>query len=153
MYRIHSILSEHYCSIIGPYINQTIQKLMITTSIWYDDYILVADIWVIVDYRLSFHCSGHHTDWIMNVLENGTDVNAWNNIRYLFMMYTIINGFLILVLAFTSASFSSRFKYYYDNLDVNLIRCSADVKAKNSIRNLIDVIGQCDWTEERILCC
>ena len=72
----------------------------------------------------------------MNVLENGTDVNAWNNIRYLFMMYIIINGFLILVLAFISASFSSRFKYYYD-LDVNLIRCSADVKAKNSRRNLM----------------
>ena len=47
---------------------------------------------------------------MMNVLENGTDVNAWNNIRYLFMMYTIINGFPILVLAFISASFSSRFK-------------------------------------------
>ncbi len=89
-----------------------------------------------MDYRLSFHCFVHHTDWIMNVLENGTDVNAWNNIRYLFMMYTIINGFLILVLAFISASFSSRFKYYND-LDVNLIRCSADVKSKNSIRNLM----------------
>ena len=79
----------------------------------------------------------HHTDWIMNVLENGTDVNAWNNIRYLFMMYTIINGFLILFLAFTSASFSRRFKYYFYDFDVNLIRCSADVKAKNSIRNLM----------------
>ena len=147
MYRIHSILSEHYCSIIGPYINQTIQKLMITTSDMI--IILVADIWVIVDYRLSFHCSGHHTDWIMNVLENGTDVNAWNNIRYLFMMYTIINGLLILSWAFTSASFSRRFKYYYYDLDVNLIRYSADVKAKNSIRNLMmmtrDVIGHIDW--------
>ena len=56
-----------------------------------------------------------------------------------------------------SALFSSRFKYYYD-LDVNLIRCSADVKAKNSIRNLMmmmtrDVIGRSDWIEERILCC
>ena len=90
-----------------------------------------------MDYRLSFHCSVHHTDWIMNVLENGTDVNAWNNIRYLFMMYTIIiNGFLILVFAFISASFSTRFKYYFD-LDVNLIKYSADVKAKNSIRNLM----------------
>ena len=72
-------------------------------------------------------------------------------------MYTIIiNGYLILFFAFTSALFSSRFKYYYD-LDVNLIRCSADVKAKNSIRNLMmmtrDVIGHCDWTEERVLSC
>ena len=72
--------------------------------------------------------------------------------------YTIIiNGYLILFLAFTSALFSSRFKYYYYDLDVNLIRCSADVKAKNSIRNVMmttrDVIGQCDWIEERILCC
>ena len=72
-------------------------------------------------------------------------------------MYTIIiNGYLILFLAFISAPFSTRFKYYYD-LDVNLIRCSADVKAKNSIRNLMmmtkDVIGHSDWTEERILCC
>ena len=123
--------------------------------------ILVADIYVIVDYRLSFHCFVHHNcerfNWMMNVLENGTDVNAWNNIRYLFMMYTIINGFLILVLAFISASFSSRFKYYYYDLDVNLIRCSADVKAKNSIRNLMmmtrDVIRHSDWIEERILCC
>ena len=111
---------------------------MITTSDMI--IILVADIYVIMDYRLSFHCSVHlnckRFDWIMNVLENGTDVNAWNNIRYLFMMYTIINGFLILVLAFISASFSSRFKYYFD-LDVNLIKYSADVKAKNSIRNLM----------------
>ena len=53
------------------------------------------------------------------------------------MMYTIINGFLILVLEFISASFSRRFKYYYYDLDVNLIRYSADVKAKNSIRNLM----------------
>ena len=74
-------------------------------------------------------------------------------------MYTIIIiiGYLILFFAFTSALFSSRFKYYYD-LEVNLIRYSADVKAKNSIRNLLmmtarDVIGNCDWTEERILCC
>ena len=52
--------SEHYCSIIGPYINQTIQKLMITTT---SDMIIIlaADIYVIVDYRLSFHCSVHHT--------------------------------------------------------------------------------------------
>ena len=65
-------------------------------------------------------------------------------------------GFLILFLAFISALFSSRFKYYYD-LDVNLIRCRADVKAKNSIRNLMmmtrDVIRHSDWIEERILCC
>ena len=108
---------------------------------------------------ISLFCSSHckRFNWTMNVLENGTDVNAWNNIRYLFMMYIIINGFLILVLAFISASFSSRFKYYYD-LDVNLIRCRADVKAKNSIRNLMmmmtrDVIGHSDWIEERILCC
>ena len=73
-------------------------------------------------------------------------------------MYTIIiNGYLILFFAFISALFSSRFKYYYD-LDVNLIRCSADVKAKNStIRNLMmmtrDVIRHSDWIEERILCC
>ena len=72
-------------------------------------------------------------------------------------MYTIIiNGYLILFFAFTSALFSSRFKYYYD-LDVNLIRCRADVKAKNSIRNLMmmtrDVIRHSDWTEERILSC
>ena len=72
-------------------------------------------------------------------------------------MYTIIiNGYLILFLAFTSALFFSRFKYYYD-LDVNLIRYIADMKAKNSIRNLMmmtrDVIGHCDWSEERILCC
>ena len=112
---------------------------MITTSDMI--IILVADICVIMDYRLSFHCSVHHNcerfDWAMNVLENGTDVNAWNNIRYLFMMYTIIiNGFLILVFAFISASFSTRFKYYFD-LDVNLIKYSADVKAKNSIRNLM----------------
>ena len=56
---IYPILSEHYCSIIGPYINQTIQTLMITTSDMI--IILVADIYVIVDYRLSFHCSVHHT--------------------------------------------------------------------------------------------
>ena len=73
-------------------------------------------------------------------------------------MYTIIiNGFLILFLAFISALFSTRFKFYYYDLDVNVIRCSADVKAKNSIRNLMmmtrDVIGHSDWTEERILCC
>ncbi len=74
-------------------------------------------------------------------------------------MYTIIiNGFLILFLAFTSALFSTRFKYYYyDPFDVNLIKYSADVKAKNSIRNLMimtrDVIMHSDWTEERILCC
>ena len=72
-------------------------------------------------------------------------------------MYTIIiNGYLILFLAFTSALFSTRFKYYYD-LDVNLIRCRADVKAKNSIRNLMmmtrDVIRHSDWIQERILCC
>ena len=42
---------------------------------------------------------------------------------------------------------------------MNLIRCSADVKAKNSIRNLMmmmmtrEVIGHSDWIEERILCC
>ncbi len=41
---------------------------------------------------------------------------------------------------------------------MNLIRCSADVKAKNNIRNLMmmmtrDVTGHSDWTEERILCC
>ncbi len=73
-------------------------------------------------------------------------------------MHTIIiNGYLILFLAFTSALFSSRFKYYYYDLDVNLIKYSADVKAKNSIRNLMltarDVIRHSDWTEERILCC
>ena len=72
-------------------------------------------------------------------------------------MYTIIiNGYLILFLAFISALFSTRFKYYYD-LDVNLIRCRADVKAKNSIRNLMmmtrDVIRHSDWIQERILCC
>ena len=72
-------------------------------------------------------------------------------------MYTIIiNGYLILFFAFISALFSTRFKYYYD-LDVNLISNSADVKAKNSIRNQMmmtrDVIGHCDWIEERILCC
>ncbi len=56
-------------------------------------------------------------------------------------MYTIlINGYLILFLAFTSALFSTRFKYYYYDLDVNLIRYSADVKAKNSIKNLIMMI-------------
>ena len=74
-------------------------------------------------------------------------------------MYSIIiNGYLILFLAFISALFSTRFKYYYYYLDVNVIRCRADVKAKNSIRNLMmmmtrDVIGHCDWIEERILCC
>ena len=40
---------------------------------------------------------------------------------------------------------------------MNLIKYRADVKAKNSIRNLmmmtIDVIRHSDWTEERILCC
>ena len=72
-------------------------------------------------------------------------------------MHTIINGYLILFFAFTSALFSSRFKYYYYDFVVNLIRCSADVKAKNSIRNLMmmtrEVIGHSDWAEERILCC
>ena len=88
---IYPILSEHYCSIIGPYINQTIQTLMITTSDML--IILVANICyrglsIIISLFCSSHCE--RFDWVMNVLENGIDVNAWNN------LFTIINGFLIL---------------------------------------------------------